>query len=335
MATMALFKVEWIKTMRMRSTYIAFVAVGLLITMIQIAIYVGQDKSDFVRRFKEFDLDPTWLINGYQSTLLTLIAAFMLLIAPMTIVTFARQVAGEDLRGTLRLILTRPISRFQLLNAKFAICAAYTLLLMGFFFALSYGMGLMLFGPKDSLTFRNTGELSFSNIDSDFRQYDRSRRTRRWEQNVERMDWRASPQGRMIQDRIRATMEAMVITPGESVRKLVLAWLLSSWSLLTLGSLAFLYSVINKHPIAAMALTIGTYFMVVILQGLAASSNLIPLFQAIEPYLFTTAMDFWTECLAKEIDWSKIWPKMTLLGCYTVGFYGLAQFIFWRKDITS
>ena len=29
----------------------------------------------------------------------------------MTIQVFARQVAGEDLRGTLRLILSRPISR--------------------------------------------------------------------------------------------------------------------------------------------------------------------------------------------------------------------------------
>ena len=329
-----LFKVEWVKTMRMRSTFIAFVAVGLLTTIIQLSIYRWSDESDLIRRFKEFDFDTSLLVNGYQSTLITMIAAFMLLIVPMTIVTFARQVAGEDLRGTLRLILSRPVSRFALMNAKFGVCMAYALLLMGFFLTLSYGMGLVLFGPKSSITVANQSDLRFSQISPE---YQTARNASRRSGGGRRFtfDWRGSEQGQMVRDAIYAELRKNVIGPWTSLGKLCIVWLLSSWSLFTLGALALLYSTLCKHPIAAMALTLGTFFGVFIIQGLASAENIIPLFQAIEPYLFTTAMDFWRESFAYSIDWSKVWSGTWLLGVYTLVFFALAQFIFWRKDITS
>src|SRR5690606_4752045 len=83
-----------------------------------------------------------------------------------------------------------------------------------------------------------------------------------------------------------------VIGPEESLKRLFAAWMLSSWALLGIGAMAFFFSTINRHPIAAMALTIGTYFTIMILQSLASAENIIPIFRKAEPYLLTTVMDF-------------------------------------------
>jgi ABC-type transport system involved in multi-copper enzyme maturation permease subunit len=275
---------------------------------------------------------------------MTALAAFSLLIAPMTIVTFARQIAGEDSRGTLRMILARPIGRFALINAKFTVGAAATALLMGFFFTLSYGMGLMLFKPQLSITVPQMRALDFDEIDPEYREFERTAREearsrgRRGRFGPREVDWRSSIQGRIIQMRISAELERTLITPMEGVKRLAFVWLLSTWALLTLGSIAFFYSSLTKHSIAAMAMTLGTYFLVMILQGLASADNVIPLFETIEPYLFTTEMDVFTHALAAEIgpeEKREIRRGVRLLGAYTLIFYAATQFIFWRKDITS
>ena len=120
--------------------------------------------------------------------------------------------------------------------------------------------------------------------------------------------------------------------PGSSIGH---ASSLSAWSLLTLGAISFFYSTINKYPIGAMACTILTYFMVIIIQQMAAAEDFVPLFEEIEPYLFTTAMNFWTEGFAREIDWAEVGRQGALLGVYTVVFFTIAQIIFWRRDVTS
>lgn len=334
MRFLTLVKVEWIKTMRMRSTYIAFAAIGLLVMLVQFGLYFGADESDYYQFLKQNGFNTSLLVNGYVGTRFAMEVGFGLLAAPMIILTFARQVAGEDLRGTLRLILSRPISRVALMNAKFVVCATYCLMLMAFFIALSYGVGIALYGPQRSLTIGRFSEMNSG-------QYaERGEST----PNVGRREWdRMSEQERAaIRDRRRKENQnrnfkiaELIISPSDCAKRLAIAAVLSSWALLTVGSIAFFFSVINKHPIAAMALTIGTYFMVLIVQGLASNQNIIPLFKRIEPYLFTTAMDFWRGCLSFEIDWERVRREGTLLGSYSAGFYALATFIFWRKDITS
>lgn len=348
MRFLALLRAEWLKTMRMRTTYIAFVTVALLVILIQGGLYLRADRSRFVEIFIAWDLPRGWLVNGYQATLIAMIAAFSLLIAPMTIVTFARQIAGEDLRGTLRMILVRPVGRLAFLNAKFAICAVCTMLLMGFFFVFSYGMGLILFKPQPSITVETTRDLRFAGLVEGYDDFERvsreeqraagggeGRRRRGRGFNASDVQWRGSIEGRIIQARVRMEVESLLITPRQSLARLAIAWALTSWALLTLGSIAFFYSALTKHPIAAMAMTIGTYFMAMIVQGLASSDQMIPLFQAIEPYLFTTEMNVYTRALAREIEWAPIGRGVALLGAYTAVFFAAAQAIFWRKDVTS
>lgn len=330
-----LIRVEWVKTMRMRSTYIAFVAAGLLIFLIQIGIYVGADDSNFYQFLKKFGYDTSLLMNGFVATRVAMEVGFALLVAPMTIMTFARQIAGEDLRGTLRLILARPISRPSLMTSKFLVCSMGSFLLMGFFLSLSYSVGLALYGPHDSITVGKLSELDRRNYAADEEQtrkdfsHDSYRRADEEKKKQLGTQWRVMGRSR------NEAIAQFIITPRQCLFRLVIAWLFTSWALLSIGSMALFYSTINKHPIAAMALTIGTYFMFMILQGLASQQNIIPIFKWLEPYLLTTAMDFWRGCFSVEIDWRDSARQASLLGAYTVGFYALAQFIFWRRDITS
>lgn len=332
---MNLLRFEWTKMMKMRSTYIVFVVAAVLIVLVHWGVYFGAPKSDIYRRLTRMNLDTSLLVNGYVSTRLIMEVGFAILIAPMTILIFARQIAGESQRGTLRLMLTRPIGRLGLLNAKFLVCAFFCIVLMGFFISLAYGIGLALYGPNDTITVGHLDEL-------DPRTYAPPEEVQRADENWRRHDRETPQQGdarraqwRGMRDVRNQVLVEFVITPRESIRRMAYVWLLSSWSLLGLGALAFFYSSFNRHPIAAMALTIGTYFMLFVLQGLASADNIIPLFKNLEPYLLTTVMDFWREALSHEIDWSKIRHEGLLLGTYTLIFFSAAQVIFYRKDITS
>lgn len=330
----ALLRVEWIKAMRMRSTYIAFTAAAVLILLVQLGVYFGADESRFFAFLQMAGLPTSLLMNGFVGTRIAMEVGFMLLIAPMTIMIFARMIAGEDSRGTLRLILVRPVSRPALMTAKFLIGAAGSMLLMGFFLSLSYGVGLALYGPQDSITVGHPRELDpreYAGEDAATEQYTRANYRQADEERRRRM----REQWREFRTNRNEAIARFVIDPDRQLRRLVLAWAMTSWALLSLGSLALFFSTINRHPITAMALTIGTYFTILILQGLASAENVIPLFQNLEPYLLTTGMDFWRGCFSHEIEWGEVRHDALLLGAYTVGFFGLSQLIFWRRDITS
>jgi len=335
----SLVKAEWTKTMRMRSTYIAFVAVMALVMLIEIGIYARGDHSNLARTLRAFDLKQSWVLNGYTSTQIALFVAFGILIVPMTIMTFARQIAGESAAGTLRVMLSRPISRFALINAKLVVCMLYALQLMAFFFLFAYGLGVFLFGWTESVTVPNGKSLSFARISPEFKEFQKAQQEKKSSRNWLRdrmFDYKRIQAGLAIRSQLQQELKKLLISPVSCAKRLALAWLLTSWALFTFGSLGLIFSVLNRHAIAAMALTIGTFFLVLIVQVLASDENvLIPLFTSIEPYLFTKAMGYWSACYRVDIDWHEIKRGFLLLGAYTAVFYVIAQWLFWRRDITS
>lgn len=329
-----LFRVEWVKTMRMLSTYIAFVWCGVLVMMVQLGVYFNHDGERFYQFLVENGISTTILVNAYVSTRIALEVGFVLLVAPMIIQVFARQIAGEDLKGTLRMALSRPVSRLGLFSAKFLVCTAYCILLMGFCIGLSYGVGLVFYGPQDSITIGKFDELDDDQFEDQARDMIRAKMSEQAGLPPEQRKTAREIQRQITRDLLFNAIVKKVIPPRVEVKRLALAWAMTSWALLTIGSIAMFFSVTSKHPIAAMALTVGVYFLVMILQNLANADNVMPLFKKIRPYLFTTAMDFWRECLSYTIDWGELRRKAALLGCYTLVFFGGAATIFWRKDIT-
>ena len=58
---LTLVRVEWIKTSRMRSTYIAFAVVGLLILFVQFGAYFAVDDYPFYQLLERSGMDTATL----------------------------------------------------------------------------------------------------------------------------------------------------------------------------------------------------------------------------------------------------------------------------------
>ncbi len=112
-------------------TYIAFAAIWSIVALIQLALYVdGKTYMEFFLKDVEdtFDIVGNPL-NGYFVCfviLQTLLVHVPLLVA----IVSADMIAGEANLGTLRLIMSRPYSRTQILLAKFFASSIYTILIL-------------------------------------------------------------------------------------------------------------------------------------------------------------------------------------------------------------
>lgn len=145
-----LTRIELFKVFRKPRTYIAFVAIGLIILLIQFAMYAdGEQYLEFMLQNinAAFDIEGKKL-NGYF--IFYLILHTLLVHVPLLICLVAGDaVAGEANMGTLRLLATKPVSRTQLLLSKFFAASIYTLLLLTFMAAVGLLGSVALFGVSD------------------------------------------------------------------------------------------------------------------------------------------------------------------------------------------
>lgn len=137
-------------------SYIGFAAISVIVAMIHMAMYLdGENYIGFITNpiQSSFSLSGQ-ILNGNLVCFIilqTLILQIPLLVALVT----GDLISGEAAMGTIRLLLTRPVSRTQLLFAKFSAGALYTLLLLIWLGLLSLGLGLLLFGPGDLIVLKS------------------------------------------------------------------------------------------------------------------------------------------------------------------------------------
>lgn len=154
---LALLQIELFKIFRRPRTYISFVAIAAMVAIVQVALkYDGQSYLEFLMGGLKDSIEVPFglLLNGY---LVCFIILNLLLIHVPLLVAFVAgdAIAGEANMGTLRLLLTRPVSRTQFMLTKFAACAIYTLLLLVWMALLSLLLSVMLFGTNDMVIIRN------------------------------------------------------------------------------------------------------------------------------------------------------------------------------------
>jgi ABC-2 type transport system permease protein len=145
-----LTRIELFKIFRKPRTYIAFGAIGLIILLIQLAMYAdGEEYLGFMLQNinAAFDIEGKKL-NGYF--IFYLILHTLLVHVPLLICLVAGDaVAGEANMGTLRLLVTKPVSRTSLMLSKFFASAIYTLLLLLFMAVVGLLGSVALFGISD------------------------------------------------------------------------------------------------------------------------------------------------------------------------------------------
>lgn len=157
-----LLQIELYKISKRPRTYIAFAAISAIVFIFQFAFKAdGQSYMDLMLQSAKdtFELDKFKAINGYfmcyiiLNTLLIQVPILVALIA-------ADSVSGEANMGTLRLLISKPISRTQLILVKFAAATIFTLMLLVWMAISALLFSMLIFGVDDMLVFRAKGDES-------------------------------------------------------------------------------------------------------------------------------------------------------------------------------
>lgn len=141
---------ELVKIATKPRSYIGFAAITVIILLIHFAMYVdGQSYISFLTQSLEqsFNIEGKFLNGNLICFIIlqTLIIQMPLLVALVT----GDIISGEAAHGTLRLLLTKPYSRSQILWSKIMAGSIYLTVLLTWLGILSLGLGLWIFGKGD------------------------------------------------------------------------------------------------------------------------------------------------------------------------------------------
>lgn len=157
-----LLKIELFKIFKRPRTYIAFGAIAAIVFLIQVALkfdgksYVDLLMSNLSGSFEFSDEFKSKLLNGYL--ICFVILNTLLIQMPLLVALIAGDsIAGEANMGTLRLSLTKPVSRTQYMLVKFAASVVYTLALLIWMAALALFGSMLIFGTNDMVVLRSEG----------------------------------------------------------------------------------------------------------------------------------------------------------------------------------
>jgi len=145
-----LVRIELYKIFKKWRTYIGFLAIAVIVLVIEIALLVeGENYLRFLTRNLEsiFVFEGNFL-NGYLISFIVMGAIGIHIPFLITLVA-GDLLAGEATAGTYRMLLTRPITRMQLLSAKVVAGTIYTILMVLFLAVVSLGLGVILFGTGE------------------------------------------------------------------------------------------------------------------------------------------------------------------------------------------
>ena len=153
-----LLKIELYKIFKRPRTFIAFGAIAVIILLVQFALKVnGRDFVEFYTdsQADTFDIPFDKILNGYFVCVAVL--HMILIHVPLLVALIAGDmISGEANLGTLRLLAGKPVTRTQLIMAKFWASTIYVVLLlicMAFFALLG---SMIIFGTDDLVVFKET-----------------------------------------------------------------------------------------------------------------------------------------------------------------------------------
>jgi len=186
------------------------------------------------------------ILNGYLVCYVVL--QLLLIHVPLLISLIAADmISGEANMGTLRLLLTKPVSKTSFILAKFFASSIYTFILLVWIAFLALGGSIWLFGTDDLI--------------------------------------------------IQKTSYVVQISQDDVFWRYAGAFCFAFLSMLTVAALAFFLSNFAENSIGPIVATMSIIIVFTIL-----STMTIPIFQKIQPYLFTTHMVNWKEFFDEQVN---------------------------------
>jgi ABC-2 type transport system permease protein len=161
-----LISIELSKIFRKWRTYIGFLAIAILVPIIQIAMFVeGEQGINFMtRNLQQSFVFVGNLLNGYLISYAILNALVVHIPFLITLVA-GDLLAGEATAGTYRILVTRPVSRFKIVLSKFLAGLIYTNLLVLWLAVMSLGIGISVFGIGELIVIKNVNILILARSD--------------------------------------------------------------------------------------------------------------------------------------------------------------------------
>jgi ABC-2 type transport system permease protein len=153
-----LLRIELYKIFKRPRTYIAFAAIAFIIFLIQVALMFGGEEyvGLLMSGLNEtFEVPAKQILNGYLVCFVIL--NLLLIHVPILVALIAGDmISGEANMGTLRLLVSKPVSRTKLLLIKFIAASIYTFLLLVWVALLSLLLSMLLFGTNELFVARET-----------------------------------------------------------------------------------------------------------------------------------------------------------------------------------
>lgn len=162
----SLVKIELYKIFKKWRTYIGFIAIGLLVSILHLAMHFEGSNTinSLTQGIQQSFVFVGNLLNGYFLSYLILNSLAIHVPFLIALVT-GDLLAGEATAGTYRLLLVRPVSRTQVITAKFLAGILYTCLLILWLAFLSLIVGIIIFGTGELLVFGGEGIIIFEKSD--------------------------------------------------------------------------------------------------------------------------------------------------------------------------
>jgi ABC-2 type transport system permease protein len=136
-------------------TYIGFLSIGILVPLTQWALFSGGMhgyEGMITRKLGDSFITGGNILNGYLLAFIVLQGLYVHF--PFLIVLVGGDLfSSEATAGTYRVLLTRPVSRFQVVTSKFIAGLIYTALLIFWLMLLSLGVSVLLFGSGALMVF--------------------------------------------------------------------------------------------------------------------------------------------------------------------------------------
>lgn len=147
---MRLLQIEIYKIFKRQRTYIAFAVIAAIIFLIQVGLkfggyeYVGMIMGAMNGAF---EVPAKEMLNGYFVCFFIL--NLLLVHVPILVALVAGDmISGESNQGTLRLLVSKPVSRTKLLLVKFGASVFYTFVLLLWVAFLSLFVSVLIFGTN-------------------------------------------------------------------------------------------------------------------------------------------------------------------------------------------
>ena len=161
-----LVKIELLKIFKKWRTYIGFIAIGILVPLLHLAMYLeGQNSINYLTRgLRDSFILVGNLLNGYWISFLILNALTIHIPFLITLVA-GDLLAGEATAGTYRILVTRPVSRMQIVTSKYLAGLIYTGSLIFWLAFMSLVVGLIIFGSGELIVAGSQAIIIFEKSD--------------------------------------------------------------------------------------------------------------------------------------------------------------------------